>query len=99
MGNVFEEDRSEAVLLVDASNAFNALNGEVALNNIKALCPIFHQFLKNWLLNGRTLVHLSSAADPHVSARTSGGPLAYPPGVLFAQTQADLLRTQKSAMN
>ena len=47
MRKVFEEDRSEAMLLVDASNAFNALNREVALNNIKALCPTFHQFLKN----------------------------------------------------
>ena len=35
---------------------------------------------------GPTLVRLGSAADPLGSARTSGGPLADPPGVLFAWT-------------
>ena len=45
------------------------------------------------LLNGRTLVRLGSAADPLGSAGTSSGPLADPPGVLFARTRADLLRT------
>ena len=49
------------------------------------------------LLNGRTSVRCGSAADPLGSARTSGGPLADPPGVLFARTPADLLRTPKES--
>ena len=38
MKTVFENDETEAVILVDASNAFNSLNREVALQNIRILC-------------------------------------------------------------
>ena len=34
MRHVFSEDNTEAVLLVDASNAFNSLNHQVALHNL-----------------------------------------------------------------
>ena len=35
----FCDDGTEAVLLVDARNAFNRLNRKVALNNIQFICP------------------------------------------------------------
>ena len=38
---------TEAILLVDAENAFNNLNREAALKNIKVLCPPLHQYLHN----------------------------------------------------
>ena len=38
-GNFFEHDNSDAVLLTDASNAFNSLNRAAALHNIRVLCP------------------------------------------------------------
>ena len=47
MREVFEDDETEAVLLVDAENAFNKLNRKAALNNIKELCPPFYQYLQN----------------------------------------------------
>ena len=34
---LFQSDENEAVLLVDASNAFNSLNRQVALHNIMRL--------------------------------------------------------------
>ena len=37
--SAFESDDVEAVLLVDASNAFNCINRQVALQNIGRLCP------------------------------------------------------------
>ena len=43
----FNEDSSEGLMLVDASNAFNALNRKVALENMKALCPPIHRYLNN----------------------------------------------------
>ena len=39
MHSIFEEEETDAVLLIDASNAFNALNRAAALHNIRVLCP------------------------------------------------------------
>ena len=35
----FDSSDTEAVLLVEATNVFNSLNGQVALQNIRRLCP------------------------------------------------------------
>ncbi len=43
----FKRDDTEAALLVDASNAFNSLNREAALNNIRFLCPSISTMLIN----------------------------------------------------
>ena len=39
MHEIFQEGNSQGVLLIDASNAFNSLNRQVALHNIRILCP------------------------------------------------------------
>ena len=39
MREVFEHDNSDAVLLIDESNAFNSLNRAAALHDIRVLCP------------------------------------------------------------
>jgi len=36
---MFKDQESEAVLLVDASNAFNSLNRRTALRNVMSICP------------------------------------------------------------
>ena len=47
MRTIFEDDDTEAILLVDADNAFNRLNRRAALHNIRHLCPNFHRYLNN----------------------------------------------------
>ena len=47
MRGLFEDGAVEAVLLVDASNAFNSLNREAALLNTRILCPILAPMLTN----------------------------------------------------
>ena len=47
MRQVFESPQSEAVILVDASNAFNSLNRQAALRNIHYLCPSLSKVLIN----------------------------------------------------
>ena len=37
--SIFHNDSTEAVLLVDATNAFNCLNQKTALHNMWSLCP------------------------------------------------------------
>ena len=39
--HIFNSDECEALLLVDATNAFNCLNRQTALRNIKTMCPLF----------------------------------------------------------
>ena len=39
MNKLFEEKETDAVLLVDASNAFNSLNHDVFLHSVQVLCP------------------------------------------------------------
>ena len=47
MRQTYEKSDTEAMLLVDAENAFNNINRKVALQNIKQICPPFYQYLFN----------------------------------------------------
>ena len=47
MKKAFESEDCEAVLLVDASNAFNNLNRKVSLENIKLTCLKLGKYLQN----------------------------------------------------
>ena len=44
---IYDDPSTEAVLLVDASNAFNNLNCQVALCNIQTSCPSLANVLIN----------------------------------------------------
>ncbi len=73
----FESDDNEGVLLVDASNAFNSLNRQVALHNIQRLCPPLATILIN---NYRAPTELFVDGDTLLSQEgtTQGDPLAMP---------------------
>ena len=43
----FEDDRTDAVILVDASNAFNSFNCQATLHNIQVICPQIATILVN----------------------------------------------------
>ena len=47
MREIYQDDDTKAVLVVDASNAFNCLNRQAALHNIEQLCPPFATILRN----------------------------------------------------
>ena len=44
---LYDDDSTEGLLLVDASNAFNQLNRQAALHNISTLCPPLATVLQN----------------------------------------------------
>ena len=44
MQNIFETADTDAVLLIDASNAFNFLNRAASLHNIRVLCPVMSTY-------------------------------------------------------
>ena len=39
MQTIFQEENTEGVLLIDASNAFNSMSRAVTLHNIQIICP------------------------------------------------------------
>ena len=47
MNSLFSADETDAVLLIDVTNAFNTLNRAVALHNISILCPTIATFVIN----------------------------------------------------
>ena len=47
MNMIYEDENTDAILLVDASNAFNSLNRQSFLHNISHLCPSIARFVKN----------------------------------------------------
>ena len=51
MRRIFEDDGTEGILLVDASNAFNTLNQQAALRNVQNLCPVLAPILVNTYCN------------------------------------------------
>ena len=56
MKDIWEEEDTEAVLLVDADNAFNRLNRQLAIHNIREICPSFHRYIKNTYQKAAKLV-------------------------------------------
>ena len=40
ISTIFKADDTDAVLLIDASNAFNALKRTATLHNLRVLCPV-----------------------------------------------------------
>ena len=47
MADEFQKEQTEAMLLVDATNAFNSMHRAKSLNTVKKQCPTFYQYLKN----------------------------------------------------
>ena len=83
----FLEARTEAALLVDASNAFNALNRMSALHTVRHLCPSFSTILINTY---RATCDLYIDGDVFYSPEgtTQGDPLAMP---FYALTTVPLI--------
>ena len=52
---MFNKESTEAVLMVDASNAFNAINREAFLHNTKILCPSISTYINNYYSSPRDL--------------------------------------------
>ena len=48
LNSMYRDENNDAVLLVDASNAFKPLNGEAFLHNISYICPAISTFVKNY---------------------------------------------------
>ena len=78
MYSIFQQDDTDAVLLIDASNAFNCLNRQAALHNIRITCPLISIYLCNTyskpsklFMNGGNVIYSKEGT-------TQGDPMAMP---------------------
>ena len=57
MRTIYEDQSAEAVLLVDASNAFNSINRNVFLHNVEVICPSIARYVKScYSVNSRLFI-------------------------------------------
>ena len=89
---MFEDEETEAILLVDASNAFNALNRKAALHNIQYTCPELSTFLHT-LYQGDAELFLPNSEEIIYSREgtTQGGPESM---AFYAVSTKSLLKSQ-----
>ena len=76
MHSIFEADETDAVLLIDASNAFNALNRAAALHNIRVLCPPIATYAINTYREPARLFIIGGKEIKSAEGTTQGDPLA-----------------------
>ena len=76
MEKIFKEESTEAVLLVDAANAFNWINRKVFLHNISILCPAISTFVTNCYTTPARLSVTGSTEIRSNECTTQGHPVA-----------------------
>ena len=76
MRQFYAEQNVQGVLLVDASNAFNTINRQVALHNIKSICPPIHQILVNTYQAPIRCIICGDGEISSCEGTTQGDPLA-----------------------
>ena len=71
MRSIFDADDIDAVLLIDASNAFNSLNRAAALHNISVICPsiatyainTYHRHAQLFVMGGKELLSVEGTTQ------------------------------------
>ena len=78
MSEIFAEDETDAVLLVDATNAFNSINRKVMLHNIKYICPAMAVYTFNCYVTFSRWFVQGGKEIVSAEGTTQGDPLAMP---------------------
>ena len=74
MSEIFQDENTEAMLFVDASNAFNQLNQKVTLLNSRSVCPALAPTIINTYRNPSVL-YVGGESIISVEGTTQGDPL------------------------
>ncbi|XP_028417275.1 uncharacterized protein LOC114541674 [Dendronephthya gigantea] len=93
MSKIFEEEETDAVLLVDATNAFNSINRKIMLHNIQYICPAMAVYTFNCYVTASRLFVQGGKEIASAEGTTQGDPLAMP---LYAVAITPLLLMIKS---
>ena len=87
-----KQDDTEAILLVDASNAFNAVNRRAALHNIRVNCPAISTILRNTYQVPIKLFIMGEGEIDSNEGTTQGDPLVMAMYALATRPLIDKLR-------
>ena len=78
MDEIFDEEGTDAVLFIDASNAFNSLNRKAMVHNMEYLCPPMATYIRNcYGTSSRLFVHGGKEISSDEGS-TQGDPTAMP---------------------
>ena len=89
MQETFANEQTNAVILIDAKNAFNSLNRNVALHNIQIACPPFSTIMINTCRHSSRLIVFEAKDTLSEEGTTQGDNLAMS---FYALGLASLLR-------
>ena len=78
MSQVFEEDGTDGVLLIDATNAFNQMNRAAAMHNIRITCKEVALYIINTYRSPSRLFISGGGEILSQEGTTQGDPLAMP---------------------
>ena len=78
MGDIFQEESTDGVLFIDASNAFNTLNRTALLHNIRYLCPPMATYINNCYQKPSRLFVAGGQEFTSSEGTTQGDPSAMP---------------------
>ena len=78
MSEIFAEEETDAILLIDASNVFNSLNRKTLLHNIRYLCPTLATYIRNCYGAPARLFVTGGIEISSSEGTTQGDPVAMP---------------------
>ena len=99
MHAIIEADDMDAVLLIDASNAFDALNRAISLHNIRVLCPVIAAYAINTYRKSARLFITGGKEIVSAEGTTQGDPLAMALYALSVQPLITSLQAASSTKN
>ena len=76
MQEIYMDESTEGILLVDATNAFNSMNRSAALHNVKFTCPVLATFLHNAYQHPSRLIIDGGGEITSEEGTTQGDPLS-----------------------
>ena len=97
MRNIFEADETDAVLLINASNAFNALNRAASLHSIQVLCPTLATYVINTYRQPTRLFITGGEELTTAEGTTLGDPLSISQNAISLQPLITRLHVSSAA--
>lgn len=96
MRQIFEQQETDAILLVDASNAFNSMNRKMMIQNTFIICPTIAVFTSNCYQQSIRLFIVGGGEITSNEGTTQGDPIAM---AIYGINLTPLMSSIKSTPN